>query len=126
VLIRTPAMRDAGLTPYRLALSNARHMYWTAAQMIAHHTSNGCNLRPGDLLGTGTLSGPDAGGCGSLLELVGGGKGPVSLPTGETRMFLEDGDEVILRASASREGFATIGLGECRGTITPAQCAGEI
>ena len=126
VSIRTSAMRVAGQTPYRLAQSNARHMYWTAAQMIAHHTSNGCNLRPGDLLGTGTLSGPDASGCGSLLELVGGGKGPVSLPTGETRMFLEDGDEVILRASASREGFATIGLGECRGTITPAQCAGDI
>ena len=120
VLILTPAMREEGLPPHRLALSNARHMYWTAAQMVAHHTSNGCDLNPGDLLGSGTISAPGAEGFGSLLETTRGGKEPVRLPSGETRRFVEDGDEIILRARASREGFAPIGFGECRAAILPA------
>jgi fumarylacetoacetase len=95
-------------------------MYWTAAQMVAHHASGGCDLRPGDLLGTGTISGPDAGSFGSILETTVGGQKPVTLPSGEERRFLEDGDEVLLRAHAHREGFASIGFGECRGLIRPA------
>ena len=120
VLIITPAMREKGLAPHRLSLSNARHMYWTVAQMVAHHTSNGCDLNPGDLLGSGTISAPDAQGFGSLLETTRGGKEPVQLPSGETRRFLEDGDEIILRARASRDGFASIGFGDCRASILPA------
>ncbi|MFD1109096.1 fumarylacetoacetase [Pseudoroseomonas ludipueritiae] len=119
-LILTPAMRQQGLAPHRLALSSTRHMYWTVAQMVAHHTSNGCDLNPGDLLGSGTLSAPEAGGFGSLLETTRGGQDPVALPSGETRRFLEDGDEVILRARATRPGAAPIGFGECRARILPA------
>jgi len=121
VLLLTPAMRGVGLPPHRIAVSNARHMYWTAAQMVAHHTCGGCDLRPGDLLGTGTISGPDAGSCGSILEASLGGQQPVVLGNGEERRFLEDGDEVLLRARATRDGYASIGFGECRGTIQPAR-----
>jgi len=121
VLILTAAMREKGMPPHRLALSNTRHMYWTVAQMVAHHASGGCDLNPGDLLGSGTLSAPDPSGFGSLLETSRGGKEPVALPSGETRRFLEDGDEVILRARAARDGFAPIGFGDCRATILPAQ-----
>ncbi|WP_241665308.1 fumarylacetoacetase [Teichococcus oryzae] len=121
VLIHTPAMRERNMAPHRLALSNARHMYWTVAQILAHHSSNGCNLGPGDLLGTGTLSAPDPAGFGSLLETTRGGREPVELPSGETRRFLEDGDEVILRARAARDGAASIGFGECRARILPAR-----
>jgi fumarylacetoacetase len=120
VLLLTPGLREKNLPPHRLALSNARHMYWTVAQMIAHHTSNGCNLQPGDLLGTGTISGPDRTSCGSILEATSGGRNPVVLASGEERRFLEDGDEVILRARSRREGFTPIGFGECRATILPA------
>jgi fumarylacetoacetase len=120
VLLLTPGLRGKGLPPHRLALSNAKNMYWTVAQMVAHHTSNGCNLEPGDLLGTGTISGPDATSCGSILEATLGGKNPVVLASGEERRFIEDGDEVILRARGRREGFASIGFGECRATILPA------
>ena len=120
VLLLTPGLRAQGLPPHRVALSNARHMYWTVAQMIAHHTSNGCNLQPGDLLGTGTISGPDLSSCGSILESTQGGKHPISLASGEVRRFLEDGDEVILRARGRRDGYASIGFGECRATILPA------
>lgn len=95
-------------------------MYWTVAQLVTHHTSNGCNLEPGDLLGSGTLSGPGAGSEGSLLELSGGGTEPIALPNGETRMFLEDGDEIRLRARAQRPGAATIGFGECVSVIDSA------
>jgi fumarylacetoacetase len=95
-------------------------MYWTVAQMITHHTSNGCNLQPGDLIGTGTISGPDRDSCGSILEMTLGGRHPVVLASGEERRFLEDGDEVILRARGRREGCAPIGFGECRATILPA------
>ena len=95
-------------------------MYWTLAQLLAHHTSNGCNLRPGDLLGSGTVSGEtkDARGC--LLELTWRGAEPIQLPEGETRGFLHDGDEVILRGYAGRPGARRIGLGECRGLVVPA------
>jgi fumarylacetoacetase len=120
VLLTTRGMREKGLPPHRLALSNSRHMYWTAAQMVAHHTSNGCNLRPGDLVGTGTLSGPAAGSVGSILEATQGGRNPIKLPSGEERRFLEDGDEVILQARGRREGFVPIGFGACRATILPA------
>jgi len=87
---------------------------------VAHHTSNGCNLRPGDLVGTGTLSGPEAGSAGSILEATEGGKIPVKLPSGEERRFIEDGDEVTLLARGRREGFAPIGFGACRATVLPA------
>ncbi|UFN47240.1 fumarylacetoacetase [Roseomonas sp. OT10] len=120
VSILTPAMRAAGMAPHRLALSNARHMYWTVAQMVTHHASNGCDLNPGDLLGSGTISAPEREGCGSLLETTRGGREPVALPSGETRRFLEDGDEVILTARATRAGAVPIGFGACRAAILPA------
>jgi fumarylacetoacetase len=112
-------MQSKGLAPHRLATSNARHLYWTMAQLVAHHTSNGCNLRPGDIFGTGTISGPDQDALGSLLEITAGGRQMIALPSGENRRFLEDGDTVIMRAHCRREGFASIGFGECRGTIAP-------
>jgi fumarylacetoacetase len=94
-------------------------MYWTAAQLVAHHSSNGCNLRPGDLFGSGTLSAPTPDGFGSLIEITEGGKRPIQLASGNTRTFLEDGDEVIFRARARRDGYAPIGFGEVRGTVLP-------
>jgi fumarylacetoacetase len=103
-----------------LSRTSYRHAYWSVAQMIAHHTSNGCNLRPGDLLGTGTQSGPAPGEQGCLLELGHGGREPVQLPTGETRAYLEDGDTIVLRGWCERAGHARIGFGECRGTVLPA------
>ncbi|MBP9946406.1 MAG: fumarylacetoacetase [Vicinamibacteria bacterium] len=118
VLLSTRSMRAHGHEPVRLSRSNLASLYWTPAQMIAHHTSNGCNLNPGDLLGTGTVSGKDKDSRGCLLELTMRGKERISLPGGETRAFLEDGDEVIFRASCEREGFARIGFGECRGAVT--------
>ena len=120
VLILTAAMRAANQPPHRLSQSNLVDLYWTPAQLIAHHTSNGCNLVPGDLLATGTVSGPDEGSASCLLELTQNGARPVQFPNGETRTALEDGDEVILRGFCSREGFPKISLGECRGTIIPA------
>lgn len=101
----------------RLSRSNARHAYWGLAQMVAHHTQNGCNLRPGDLIGTGTQSGPGEGEQGCLLELSRGGREPVALPNGESRAFLEDGDTVTLRGWCERPGYRRIGFGECRGTV---------
>ena len=92
-------------------------MYWTVAQMVAHHTSGGCNLRPGDLLGTGTISGPTREACGSITEATRGGREPLQIATGEERRFLEDGDEIILRARGLREGFVPIGFGECRAQV---------
>ena len=117
VLLSSAMMREQGLAPLRICASNMRHLYWTAAQMLAHHASNGCNLQPGDLLGTGTISGPTPGSEGSLLEMTEGGRKPLTLPTGEKRTFLEEGDEVILKAHAARDGFATLGFGECRGRV---------
>jgi fumarylacetoacetase len=117
VFLVTPALQSKGLPPHKLSAGNARHLYWTVAQLVAHHSCNGCNLRPGDLFGTGTISTPSDDGLGSLLEISAGGKRPVTLASGETRRFLEDGDTVIMRAHCRREGFASIGFGECRGTI---------
>jgi fumarylacetoacetase len=95
-------------------------MYWSAAQIVAHHSSNGCNLQPGDLIGTGTLSTADESGLGSLLEISQGGKRPIELPGGENRSFLEDGDELTLSAQCTAEGAASIGFGSCTGRILPA------
>ena len=116
----TPSMREQGQPPHRLSQANLRDLYWTPAQLIAHHTSNGCNLLPGDLLATGTVSGPADESAGCLLELTVGGKQPLALPNGETRSALQDGDEVILRGFCRREGFPDISLGECRGLVLPA------
>jgi fumarylacetoacetase len=101
-----------------LSRSRAADLYWTPAQLVAHHTSNGCNLRPGDLLASGTVSGPTPDSLGCLLELTRGGRQSIELPGGEKRMFLEDGDEVLLRGWCQREGARRIGLGECVGTVT--------
>jgi fumarylacetoacetase len=121
VTLTTDRMRDEGIAPHVLSRGAAdAAMYWSAAQIVAHHSSNGCNLQPGDLIGTGTLSTESAGGLGSLLEISQGGKAPVRLPNGETRGFLEDGDEVILRAWCEAEGAVRIGLGECTGRVVPA------
>ena len=117
--LQTPLMRERGIAPHRLCLTNYRHAYWTVAQMVAHHTVNGCNLNAGDLLGSGTLSGPEPGQEAALLELTVGGKQPVQLPHGEQRVFLEDGDTVTLRGWCQREGAARIGFGECVGTVLP-------
>jgi len=120
VWISTRAMREAKLPPQRLMQSNFRDSYWTVAQMVAHHTVNGCNLQPGDLFGSGTQSGPDPGQGGSMLELSAGGKEPLALANGEMRSFLEDGDTVILRGHCERAGYRRIGFGDCTGTIVPA------
>jgi fumarylacetoacetase len=120
VSLLSPRMREAGIAPVVLGRSNFRDMYWTMAQMLTHHASNGCNLRPGDLLASGTVSGADKTARGCLLELTSRGKDPVTLPTGEQRRFLEDGDEVILRGFCERDGLRRIGLGSCRGVIVPA------
>jgi fumarylacetoacetase len=117
-LILTERMRTAGAGPVRLARSNTRVLYWTPAQLAAHHTSNGCNLRPGDLLGSGTLSGPTRDSFGSLLELS--ASGPIALPSGESRSYLEDGDEIVLRGQARGDRFVSIGFGDCRARVLPA------
>jgi fumarylacetoacetase len=118
VFLLTPALAAKG--PHRLSAGNARHLYWTPAQLVAHHSCGGCNLRPGDLFGTGTISSPSDDGLGSLLEISAGGRRAVELASGETRRFLDDGDTVIMRAHCRREGFAPIGFGECRGTVVSA------
>jgi fumarylacetoacetase len=117
VWLQTAAMREAGHAGDRLSRSNYADAYWSAAQLVAHHTVNGCNLGNGDLLGTGTLSGPAPEQGGSLLELSQGGKQAITLSNGQTRTFLEDGDTVILRGYCQRDGARRIGLGECRGTV---------
>ena len=114
--LRTPKMKQ----PARLSRASFRDSYWTVAQIVAHQSSNGCNLQPGDLLASGTISGANADSLGSLMELTLAGKNPLSLPGGETRGFLEDGDEIIERARCAREGYATIGFGEAAGRILPA------
>ena len=118
VWLASQHMREAGIEPLRISRGNFRDTYWTIAQMLAHHTSNGCNLRPGDLFGSGTVSGPTPDSLGCLLELTRRGTEPFHLPTGEERRYLEDGDEVILRAFCEREGCVRIGFGDCRGTVT--------
>ncbi len=117
-LLETQDMRARGLPAHRLSHSNFRHAYWTVGQMVTHHTINGCNLEPGDLLGTGTQSGPAPQEAGSLLELTSGGRQPLSLPSGEMRAFLQDGDRVTLRAWCENSTAARIGFGAVTGTIT--------
>ena len=121
VLLSSERMRGEGLSPMRVSIGSFTAMYWTIAQLVTHHASNGCNLQPGDLLASGTVSGerPESRGC--LLERTWKGTEPLALPTGESRRFLEDGDEVILRGWCEREGFRRIGFGECRGVVAPAR-----
>jgi fumarylacetoacetase len=121
VSLRTAKMRDKGDRPTVISRGSFSDMYWTVAQMLTHHASNGCNLRPGDLLASGTVSGPTRDSRGCLLELTLRGAEPITLPTGEIRKFLEDGDEVIFTGSCQREGYPRIGLGECRGEVLPAR-----
>lgn len=116
--LQSAQMRQAGMDPVRLSRASFKQMYWTLAQMLTHHASNGCNLRPGDLLSSGTVSGPAAGEQGCLLEITQRGANPIALPSGEARSFLADGDEVWLRGYCQREGYARIGFGECRGVVT--------
>ncbi|HJV70157.1 fumarylacetoacetase [Ideonella sp.] len=121
VRLQTAAMREAGMPPVAISNSNAAQAaYWTAAQLVAHHTVNGCNLQPGDLLGSGTLSGPERAQAGSLLELTAGGKEPFTLPNGERRAFLQDGDTLVLAGHCERPGARRIGFGLCAGTVVPA------
>ncbi|MEK8048586.1 fumarylacetoacetase [Ideonella margarita] len=121
VWLQTAQMREAGHPGDRISQSNYADAFWTAAQLVTHHTVNGCNLQPGDLLGTGTLSGPMPEQAASMLELSNGGQAPITLSTGEQRSFLEDGDSVILKGWCNRAGAARIGLGECRATVLPAR-----
>jgi fumarylacetoacetase len=120
VWLDTSSMRAAGLAPQRLSHSNFRDSWWTVSQMVTHHTVNGCNLEPGDLIGSGTQSGPAPGEAGSLLELSGGGQRAIALADGEQRTFLEDGDRVSFRAWCERPPFRRIGFGELTGTVLPA------
>jgi fumarylacetoacetase len=121
VFLETPRMHQGGEPPFLLSRSNLRELYWTLGQMLAHHTSNGCNLRTGDLLATGTVSGSATTARGCLLEITARGAQPVILRNGEMRKFLEDGDIVIFRGYCEREGAVRIGFGECRGTVLPAR-----
>ncbi|TQV78848.1 fumarylacetoacetase [Exilibacterium tricleocarpae] len=120
-LIETAQMRAAGEAPARLSSSSFRHSYWTAAQMLTHHSVTGCAMNPGDLLGSGTQSGPQPEEAGSILELTGGGKRPITLPNGEQRTFLEDGDSIVMRGYCQRDGAARIGFGEVVATVLPAR-----
>ena len=120
VYLLTTAMRQRRQDAARISRGRFTSMYWTVAQLITHHTSNGCNLRPGDLLASGTVSGPDAESRGSLIERTWRGREPLRLPGGETRAFIQDGDEVIMHGYCERAGFARIGFGECSGMVIPA------
>lgn len=121
VYIQTEKMRAENAEPFLLSRSNTKDLYWTIAQMLTHHASNGCNLQTGDLMATGTVSGESKQERGCLLELTWRGTEPIQLPNGETRRFLEDGDEIIMKGFCEREGFKRIGFGECRGMILPAE-----
>lgn len=117
VLLSSAQMQAAGMAPVRVSRGAFHQMYWTLAQMLTHHASNGCNLRPADLLASGTISGPEPGSQGCLLEMTQRGAQPIELPTGERRSFLMDGDEVILRGYCEKPGYTRIGLGTCQGTV---------
>jgi fumarylacetoacetase len=119
--LQTQAMREAGQPDARITTTSYRHAYWTVAQMVTHHTVNGCNLQPGDLLGSGTLSGPTLDQAAALIELTQGGKHPLQLPNGETRTYLADGDAIVLRGWCEAPGAARIGFGECWGQVLPAR-----
>ncbi len=120
VYIQTEKMRNENIEPHLLSRSNPKDLYWTIGQMLTHHASNGCNLQTGDLMASGTVSGKEKSERGCLLEMTWRGTEPIELPSGETRRFLEDGDEVIMKGYCEREGFRRIGLGECRGKVLPA------
>ena len=115
--LQTAEMRTRGLPPARIVHTNLSHLYWTFAQMLAHHTSNGCNMQPGDLIASGTVSGPEPDGRACLAEINRRGTKPLELPSGERRMWLEDGDELTIRGRALRDGYVSIGFGECAGAI---------
>ena len=114
--LTSASMRSTGLPPLNVTRTNTKHLYWTFAQMVAHHTSNGCDLRPGDLMGSGTASGPDLASRGCLAEF----QEPLLLPDGTTRQWLIDGDELVFKARASKDGYVSIGFGECRSMVLPA------
>jgi fumarylacetoacetase len=116
----TPRMRQERTAPARITLTNLTTLYWTFGQMLTYHASNGCNFQPGDLIASGTTSGPDDESRACLNELCDYGRADIPLPNGETRRFLQDGDEVIFRARAERPSHVTIGFGECRGRVDPA------
>jgi fumarylacetoacetase len=118
VWIQSHIMRERGLAPMLVSRGSFTDMYWTLAQLLTHHASNGCNLRPGDLLASGTISGPTAESRGCLLERAWRGQEPIELPDGEQRAFLQDGDEIIMRGYAERDNAPRIGLGECRGRVS--------
>jgi len=118
--LSTETMRKSGAAPQRITQTSFALMYWTIAQMIAHHTCNGCNLEIGDLIGSGTVSGPDKSSWGSLLELTARGREPIALPGGEKRGFIEDGDEILFRGFCAKPGQTRIGFGDCRAVILPA------
>ena len=120
VYIQTGKMRDEKIEPFLISRSNTKDLYWTVGQMLTHHASNGCNLQTGDLIASGTVSGREKDERGCLLERTWRGTEPIDLPSGETRRFLEDGDEVIMKGFCEREGFRRIGFGECRGRVLPA------
>ena len=119
VRISSTRMRKQGIAPMRTSLGSFTSMYWTVAQLLTHHASNGCNLQTGDLLASGTVSGDTKESRGCLLERTWRGTEPLTLPTGETRSFLEDGDEVIMRGWCERDGYRRIGFGDCRGIVSP-------
>jgi fumarylacetoacetase len=119
VWLRSASMRERGVAPVQLSRGRFAEMYWTIAQLVTHHSSNGCNLQTGDLIASGTVSGPTKESRGCLLERAWRGTEPIELPTGERRAFLEDGDEVIMRGYADRAGYRRIGLGECSGIVSP-------
>ena len=121
VYIQSQKMREMDMEPFLLSRSNTKDLYWTLGQMLSHHASNGCNLQVGDLLATGTVSGPEDSERGCLLEITKRGAEPIELPSGETRKFLEDHDEIIMKGFCEREGFRRIGFGECRGMVLPAE-----
>lgn len=117
--LRTPRMRESGDAGARLSLTNPCHLSWSFEQMLAHHTSNGCNMRSGDLIGSGTISGESASAMGCMTEMTAAGRNPLELPNGETRRWLQDGDEIVFRAKAARPGYVSVGFGECRGVVRP-------
>jgi fumarylacetoacetase len=123
VCLLSTRMRERSIAPHRVSIGAFKDVYWTTAQLVTHHTSNGCNLRPADVLASGTVSGPTKESRGSLIERAWRGTEPLTLPSGETRAFLEDGDEVILRGWCERDGRPRIGFGECRGRVVPADSA---
>ncbi|CAE7549781.1 FAH [Symbiodinium necroappetens] len=123
VYLSSERMRAEGMEPVRLSSGNFRHMYWTVAQMLTHHASNGCSMDPGDLFASGTVSGPEKGNRGCLLELTWRGSEPIELPTGETRKFLADGDEITMKGFCERDGYRRIGFGFCSGVVLPSVMA---